>query len=984
MIRFRLLSGVAAFACCCFTATATAQENIAPFGFASQTSTFGGAQFPASLAIDGNLGNFSHTASGNGGLGPAVWEVDLDATPTISQIVLHNRTSCCGSRLRDIVVSVHEDPYIEDGIVLGEPIEEIDVGEWEYADAVFQTELLNPENELGVFPAGPASLTIDLPDGIVGQYVRVTRVPDEDLSGSGGEGNADEADVLQLGEVEVFGEGGFECPTDGDPDFQDSHCEDLIVEPPFDGDFGDAGIYTVTAFGDDDTGDAISFTFFADSDGGQQMVVGPGPEDFATFNILAGTWTFSVLVDDGVRCDDEAADARCTSEPVEIAGSENLALGKPTAQSSQLGGFAPGLAVDGDPGNFTHTASGQSPAIWEVDLLGEFDIAFVDLFNRQGCCSSRLRDVIVSIHDVSFLNDDPPTGEAAADAPIWDSALWESPVLNPENILGAFPNGPPVLSIELDEPVAGQFVRVTRLGDPDLSGSGGQGNQDEGAVLQLGEVEIYSVPEDCPADGDSHCEDLTIDPDPLINDGDPGTYTLTAFGDDDSGDELRYTFRAVEAEGAEIVIGPILDPFTNIVLVEGTWTISVTVDDDRCPDQAADATCTIEKKVGCFGEADTHCEGLEVIPPPIGGCGFYTVTALADDDSGDEILYTFTADNGIDAPMTQGPQAADTATFNLGTGDWTISVSVDDDPLCDDVANDATCVEEIEVGECPENIASFGIADHSSQLAGFGPDLALDGNFGNFTHTISGNDGLGPAIWEVDLTDEFDIAAVVLHNRTSCCGSRLRDVIVSVHDVSFREDDPPLGETADDVPIWDSAIWESDVLNPENELGAFPLGPPRLIVDVAGANGGAVQGRFIRVTRLADDDLSGTEGQGNNDEATVLSLGEVEVFECTDGDCGGDPPDGNQFRRGDADGSGQINITDGIFILNFLFLGGPDPACADAADADDSAAINITDGIFVLNFLFLGGPDPAAPFENCGVDTTGDAPGCAEQHANCP
>jgi hypothetical protein len=96
-------------------------------------------------------------------------------------------------------------------------------------------------------------------------------------------------------------------------------------------------------------------------------------------------------------------------------------------------------------------------------------------------------------------------------------------------------------------------------------------------------------------------------------------------------------------------------------------------------------------------------------------------------------------------------------------------------------------------------------------------------------------------------------------------------------------------------------------------------------------------------------------------------------------------PKGNSFKRADSDGSGTINITDGVFTLNFLFNNGDDPPCKDAADADDSGGINITDGIYVLNFLFLGGPDPAAPFPGCGLDPQGDGDGvdCAAPHAGC-
>jgi len=42
-----------------------------------------------------------------------------------------------------------------------------------------------------------------------------------------------------------------------------------------------------------------------------------------------------------------------------------------------------------------------------------------------------------------------------------------------------------------------------------------------------------------------------------------------------------------------------------------------------------------------------------------------------------------------------------------------------------------------------------------------------------------------------------------------------------------------------------------------------------------------------------------------------------------------------QFRRGDSDADGNINITDGIFVLNFLFIGGPAPECRESADPNN-------------------------------------------------
>ena len=84
------------------------------------------------------------------------------------------------------------------------------------------------------------------------------------------------------------------------------------------------------------------------------------------------------------------------------------------------------------------------------------------------------------------------------------------------------------------------------------------------------------------------------------------------------------------------------------------------------------------------------------------------------------------------------------------------------------------------------------------------------------------------------------------------------------------------------------------------------------------------------------------------------------------------------FRRGDSNASGDLNITDGVFVLNYLFLGGPEPTCQDAADSDDNGQLNITDGVRILNYLFLGGPAPPAPGPNaCGPDTVeDDLPAC--------
>lgn len=82
------------------------------------------------------------------------------------------------------------------------------------------------------------------------------------------------------------------------------------------------------------------------------------------------------------------------------------------------------------------------------------------------------------------------------------------------------------------------------------------------------------------------------------------------------------------------------------------------------------------------------------------------------------------------------------------------------------------------------------------------------------------------------------------------------------------------------------------------------------------------------------------------------------------------------FIRGDANFDGTVNISDAIFTLSFLFLGGPAPFCDDAADADDSGRLDITDAIRILDSLFLGAQTLPPPFPEEGQDLTVDSLRC--------
>ena len=85
----------------------------------------------------------------------------------------------------------------------------------------------------------------------------------------------------------------------------------------------------------------------------------------------------------------------------------------------------------------------------------------------------------------------------------------------------------------------------------------------------------------------------------------------------------------------------------------------------------------------------------------------------------------------------------------------------------------------------------------------------------------------------------------------------------------------------------------------------------------------------------------------------------------------------NVFLRSDCNNDAIVNIADGVFGLNFLFQGGPDPTCDDACDSNDDGAIDSSDMIFIFNYRFLEGAAPLAPFPVADLDpTNGDGLGC--------
>ncbi|XP_071107976.1 uncharacterized protein [Haliotis cracherodii] len=98
----------------------------------------------------------------------------------------------------------------------------------------------------------------------------------------------------------------------------------------------------------------------------------------------------------------------------------NLALGKPSTQSSTVSGGVAGLANDGKYGTngteCSHTDPKQSSSWWRVDLQGIYTITSVVILNRKDCCCGALNSVTIDV--CSKDRDITVEDEAEGDDPV--------------------------------------------------------------------------------------------------------------------------------------------------------------------------------------------------------------------------------------------------------------------------------------------------------------------------------------------------------------------------------------------------------------------------------------------------------------------------------------------------------------------------------------------------------------------------------------
>ncbi len=110
-------------------------------------------------------------------------------------------------------------------------------------------------------------------------------------------------------------------------------------------------------------------------------------------------------------------------------------------------------------------------------------------------------------------------------------------------------------------------------------------------------------------------------------------------------------------------------------------------------------------------------------------------------------------------------------------------------------------------------------------------------------------------------------------------------------------------------------------------------------------------------------DLAGTVGQ------SAVGAGNSTSYRLSHGFWQSFGAGGPAYVCGDANASGAVDIDDVVYLIAYIFAGGPPPDPIESGDANCVGAIDIDDVVYLIAYIFSGGYAPC--------DTDGDeVPDC--------
>jgi hypothetical protein len=158
-----------------------------------------------------------------------------------------------------------------------------------------------------------------------------------------------------------------------------------------------------------------------------------------------------------------------------------------------------------------------------------------------------------------------------------------------------------------------------------------------------------------------------------------------------------------------------------------------------------------------------------------------------------------------------------------------------------------------------------------------------------------------------------------------------------------------------------SADRAGDDVSPENKTVVNPDVDQMLAATRAALTGEEINWQVVSSGGTegssASFKLMGTVGQtavGAGSSASYgLNHGYWQDFVTDNGCCLGEIRGNVDYDPGD-----NIDISDLVYLVDYMFTGGPPPPCFEEADMNCDGSIDISDLVWLVDYMFTGGPPP--------------------------
>ena len=774
------------------TALVGVRTNLALAGTATQSSSrIGSGCNDAPCAIDGNTdGNFNNnsvTHTQNQSF--TWWQVELPQVSNIDDIVLYNRTDCCGNRLSQFRVSIFD----------GDP----DAGGTE-------TFFFNHPGTAG------ATVSIDV-DAVSpnarGNYVRVAIDPASAAGDAGmnGDGLNSQGGTLSLAEVEVFG---TLLHNDTDPDttdvlsvvaFDATSTNGASVNVSSDGtfDYDPTGSATLQAL---DEGQALTDTFtYTISDGLTPangrfiMVQNNGP-----VNRRLDIGEIEAFAPGVVPAVGNAGGSGSLNPTTDLAtagmGASVHSRGATSSFSKSHG--ADSELIDGaeETGANTWGASGVGTFVI-IDLGQNRDVATVRIHQRNdGCCQDRLMDFTVSL-----LAD-----SGGSPGAVVQSAVFATQPANNsfgQLIMAEIPSG------ALD--TATVSVQVTGVNDAPVAVADANSVTESADAVVNPQATGNVLTNDADVDDPNSSFTVTAVNGMGGNVGNTvaGTYGSVVISTDGS---YTYTLADADPDTQALQEGQVVTETFAYVMndnhssgnaMNASSTLTITVTGSNDSPVATDNTAAVQEDTTLTDAGnvisdddgngvDSDVDNAMLTVTDIGGTADPNVDVACTYGSLDwdtDGSYTYTLNNAAAnvQSLAQGQTVTDTFTYTVNDSAVTPASGRFIRVRNNGPANRLLHIGEIEVFE--PGVAPAANFDSANDLALTSKGATVEstvgtGGHGNAQDTIDGLEQSGAAVWTrqavaaeivIDLGASFQIERVRVHQRNdSCCQDLLMDFTV--------------------------------------------------------------------------------------------------------------------------------------------------------------------------------------------------------------